>query len=172
MKANWSKGFTLIELLIVIAILGILAAGILVAINPVAQMQKARNSQRKADLRNMQQAVESYAIRNNGVYPNDGWRWCGAAGSYYTAGCDTDNFIPFVVAAGDIKILPRDPSTGSNTPPCDSPNKSYLYLSNGTDYKILAHCTPEGNMANTDPFYDPVRPTWAWQVSSPGGIDW
>lgn len=39
-----NKGFTLIELLIVIAVLGILAAVILVAINPLEQFNKAKDA--------------------------------------------------------------------------------------------------------------------------------
>jgi len=41
MKINWSKGFTLIELLIVIAVLGVLAGGVIVAINPLAKINAA-----------------------------------------------------------------------------------------------------------------------------------
>jgi len=42
MKANRLKrGFTLIELLIVIAVLGVLAGGVIVAINPTAKINAA-----------------------------------------------------------------------------------------------------------------------------------
>jgi len=52
------KGFTLIELLMVIAIIGILA-GILFA-NFIGVRQRARDSQRKADLNQIQSALEFY----------------------------------------------------------------------------------------------------------------
>lgn len=45
-----SKGFTLIELLIVIAILGILAATVLVAMNPAQRVASGRNARVRADL--------------------------------------------------------------------------------------------------------------------------
>lgn len=48
-----SKGFTLIELLIVIAILGVLAAVVLVAINPGQRIAAARNSRVRSDLASM-----------------------------------------------------------------------------------------------------------------------
>jgi len=45
-----SKGFTLIELLIVIAIIGILAAALLVALNPGQRIASARNSRVRSDI--------------------------------------------------------------------------------------------------------------------------
>ncbi|KKQ41460.1 MAG: hypothetical protein US59_C0031G0001, partial [Candidatus Levybacteria bacterium GW2011_GWB1_37_8] len=41
METNWGKGFTLIELLIIVAVLGILAAGIIVVIDPLAKINSA-----------------------------------------------------------------------------------------------------------------------------------
>src|SRR3990167_10336739 len=58
MKIN--KGFTLIELLIVIAIVGILAAAILVAINPGKRMAQARDAQRKNDISAIANALIGY----------------------------------------------------------------------------------------------------------------
>lgn len=65
-----NKGFTLVELLVVIAIIAILVVLILVALG-VAR-QKARDSQRKTDLRSIQTALELYASDNGGLYPTTG----------------------------------------------------------------------------------------------------
>lgn len=62
------KGFTLIELLIVIAILGILAAGILVVIDPIGQLARGRDAGRKTTTSSLARAVEAYFI-SKGNYP-------------------------------------------------------------------------------------------------------
>lgn len=66
-----SAGFTLIELLTVIGILGVLASGLLVIINPLAQLQKARDAQRKSDLGQIQKALEVY-YQDTNAYPATG----------------------------------------------------------------------------------------------------
>lgn len=63
------KGFTLIELLVVIGIIGILAAVVLVAVNPQRQFAQARDTQRRADLYSITNAVYQYATENNGSLP-------------------------------------------------------------------------------------------------------
>ena len=59
-RKNYLKGFTLIELLIVIAILGVLAVVVLVAINPVQQLARTRDAGRKSSVAQIGHAVAAY----------------------------------------------------------------------------------------------------------------
>ena len=65
------KGFTLIELLIVIAIITILAAAVVVTINPAKHFKAARNATRWNQMNTIATAVYSYAIEHGGAYPED-----------------------------------------------------------------------------------------------------
>jgi prepilin-type N-terminal cleavage/methylation domain-containing protein len=68
MNRKTSKGFTLLEILLVIAAIGILAAIVLVAINPNRQIAQARNAQRRSDVNTIYKALEQYLIEKQG-YP-------------------------------------------------------------------------------------------------------
>lgn len=63
-------GFTLIELLIVIAILGILAAAVLVAVNPTKRTNQAKDANVKSDIASIAGAVQAY-YTEKGYYPVD-----------------------------------------------------------------------------------------------------
>jgi type IV pilus assembly protein PilA len=63
------KGFTLLEILLVISAIGILAAIVLVAINPNRQLAQARDTVRQADINTLQKALDQYLIENRS-YPS------------------------------------------------------------------------------------------------------
>ncbi len=92
------SGFTLLELLIVIVIIGILA--VLIVPNLTAGPQRARDAQRKSDMRNVKTALETY-FNDNNQYPG------GAGASGYTA------LTGFLVPTY-IKTMPVDPKGGAS----------------------------------------------------------
>lgn len=84
------KGFTLIELLIVIAVLGILAAGVLVAINPVKKVNQANDARLKNDIGQIAQAAQAYYTTKQ---------------AYVMSVAD-------LVTASELKSEPKHPVTG------------------------------------------------------------
>lgn len=66
---NKKGGFTLIEILLVIAIMALLAAAVIVAINPARQFADARNALRRSNVLSILNAVHQYATENNGILP-------------------------------------------------------------------------------------------------------
>jgi prepilin-type N-terminal cleavage/methylation domain-containing protein len=65
-----TSGFTLIELLIVIAILGILAAGLLVAIDPAEKIKQANDTKVMNDITQTASKIEQWTIQTgDGTYP-------------------------------------------------------------------------------------------------------
>lgn len=68
------KGFTLIELLIVIAVLGVLAAVVLVAINPIEQLARTRDAGRKTTVGQLKNAVQAY-YTSRASWPATGNNW-------------------------------------------------------------------------------------------------
>jgi len=109
------RGFTLIELLLVIGIIAILAAIVIVAINPTKQLGDARNAQRRSDVNTILNAVYQYSIDNNGTMP-------GSITTTVTDICrsgvnvNCTGLINLNVLTGSyIVALPADPSTGTAT---------------------------------------------------------
>lgn len=66
MKKFNNKGFTLIEILVVIGIIAILAAIVIVAINPARQFAQARNAQRESDVSTILNAIGQNMVDNKG----------------------------------------------------------------------------------------------------------
>lgn len=95
-----TKGFTLIELLVVIAIISILST--LLVANFISARQKTRDSERKAELRQIQAALEAYR-NDQGYYPVTAEVTCGAQLKYGSGTCPGATCVEY------IHSIPCDP---------------------------------------------------------------
>lgn len=129
-KHSLLSGFTLVELLVVMGVIGTLAAGLVIVINPGGQLSKARDAERKSDLVQIQRALEVYYDDFN-RYP--------------------DNLEElFTSSAVYIEQLPTDPKTDVNyTYTVDSPgNQIYRLYAHLESTKDPQMCNPEDPMEN------------------------
>ncbi len=105
MKIKRRFGVTILELVIVVAVLGILASGIMIIIGRNSPA-KARDGIRKADLKNIAGAVNGYYFSNNNQFPP-------AIGSGYddknvfTSDTNLPEWIPGLTK--EMKTIPVDP---------------------------------------------------------------
>ena len=129
---NNSKGFTLIELLVVILVIGALSGVLLGVVNNAGVRQKARDAQRKADLKKIQTALELFFADNRSYPATGGGNW---------EQIDNSSAIESALETNYIDPVPLDPSgdTGGNIDPCQSDDfYRYNYRSDGSYYFLTA----------------------------------
>ncbi|MEX2007566.1 MAG: prepilin-type N-terminal cleavage/methylation domain-containing protein [Candidatus Levyibacteriota bacterium] len=113
---NIRRGFTLVELLIVIVIIGALTT--LLMANFIGVRQRARDAQRKSDLRQIQSALELYRS-DQGSY------------SQILPNCQSSIKSPDCATSTYMQTVPKDPMGSSYY---NSGN--YFFSSNGTVYTL------------------------------------
>ena len=122
-----TRGFTLIEVLIVIGIIAILAAIVLIAINPARQFAQANNAQRSSNVAAILNAVGQYVVDHKGALPSDLPPDGDPAEEIAMA--DFENFCDELVPTY-IPALPADPSEEDQSiteDECDDSGKSTGY---------------------------------------------
>lgn len=93
----FKKGFTLIELLIVIAILGILAIGLMAAIDPLEQLKKGHDTAtRNAVEEFYNSGMRYYAVKSK--FP-----WGSTAVNTSTLMSMTNTYLQSIVSVGELK---------------------------------------------------------------------
>lgn len=118
------SGFTLMELLIIVALIAIIATAMIILLNPMQQINKARDAQTKSNLSTLKKAFEDY-YNDKSCYPKPNEVCYNAKAQYapleaiicnicgnQSAPPNFANFSPY------LSHLPCDPR---------SPTRNYLY---------------------------------------------
>lgn len=120
-KKQLQKGFTLIELLIVIAVLGVLAAVILVAIDPIEQIARAEDAGRKSQVGQLSSAMQAYLVGQ----------------SLATAPAASATWQTMLQNAGEIKSTFTAPGMAATCGP--TPQTGYCYAPSGANFVIWTY---------------------------------
>lgn len=142
------QGFTLIELLIVIAIIGILAAIIFVAVDPARRLAEARNAERWSSVNSILNGVLKHTVDSSGVLPSvltavdTGTYEIGTCGSgadcaatTTTSGVCVD--LASIIVPSYLSAMPSDPLIGTA-----SETEYYIYRAASGRLQV-GSCAPE-----------------------------
>jgi prepilin-type N-terminal cleavage/methylation domain-containing protein len=122
----YHRGFTIFEVLMVITIICVLAGAVIIMINPSKQLGDSRNSQRRVDATTILNAIQQYALDNDGKLPKS---VTGTAAEICATGsANCNGLIGLSALTAKEKYLasiPKDPQCTTTCAP------------NGTGYRIF-----------------------------------
>ena len=161
-QVSKQTGFTIVELLIVIVVIAILAAITIVAYNGI--QNRATAAKEISDIQSIDKAIQLYYIDNGSYPPTPGNTWVGWS--------QAPNFVPGITP----KYIANQPQRNSSA---DS-SATYLYESNGTDYKLLSHRPQPPNnypvcaaaSSAVPAMADTARSCWAFGTWSSAAAGW
>ncbi|MFA6315013.1 MAG: type II secretion system protein [Candidatus Paceibacterota bacterium] len=141
------RGFTLIEVLVVIGIIAVLAAVVLVAVNPARQFKLARDSQRVSNVNTILNAIHQNMAEHRGVFVCDGDpKIIPTAPTLVQSSSSTPpdaGDIAYCLVPDYVSALPFDPSlAGAGYTSVTSYNTGYE-ISRDTNGRITASSTGE-----------------------------
>ena len=130
------KGFTLLEILLTITLIGILAAIILIAINPNRQLAQVRDLDRQKDITDISQAMQLYNVKNRGEYPS------GIEIGVYKEICGEEIDINCVdlniLIPNYINEIPKDPNGNNYLIGINPDNNSISFLADNAEQREVA----------------------------------
>lgn len=150
MKAK--LGFTLVEIIVVVSVISILASMLVVGMVDIGK--RSRDSDRQADLRLMQNAIELYKNKY-GRYPdgcNGANRWSAQTVSAASANRCTNSSQEYIedLAPEFMPALPKELKPNGD-------NSGYMYYVNadGSTFKLVAYRTVESEVVTLNHAFKP-----------------
>lgn len=150
------KGFTLIELLIVIGIIAILAAIILIAVDPAKRLAQARDSRRSGEVYSILNAILNYTSDKVGTLPSGidsdtataqilGTAASGCNVSCTPAGTTSSACLNLDSSLVDeyIAKIPTDPRGTNGTHTYDTTRTGYYVNKTANNRITVGACNPE-----------------------------